>query len=93
MPETLCLSENATKAERYSELLPQIRSLIEDENNLYANLANISAALKEAFKFWWIGFYLVDKENPNQLVLGPFQVNSNMFKILVNLVSKIFKSL
>ena len=74
MPETLCLTENSSKLQRYIELLPQIKSLIEDEKNIIANLANISAALKEAFKFWWVGFYLVDKENQNQLVLGPFQV-------------------
>ena len=74
MPETLCFSENASKTERYAELLPQINSLIEDETNLCANMANISAALKEAFKFWWVGFYVVDKEKPDQLVLGPFQV-------------------
>ena len=74
MPDTLNLSENASKQERYNELLPQIKSLIEDEKNQTANLANISAALKEAFKFLWVGFYLVDNEDSNQLVLGPFQV-------------------
>jgi len=76
MPETLNLSENSSKSQRYSELLPQIFSLIEDEKNTVANLANISAALKEAFKFWWVGFYLVDNEDSNQLVLGPFQVRT-----------------
>ena len=35
-----------------------------------ANLANVCAALKEAFGWWWVGFYLVKGE---QLVLGPFQ--------------------
>ena len=75
MPELLNLSENASKQQRYSELLPQIKSLIEDEKNTTANLANISAALKEAFKFWWVGFYLVDNEDSNQLVLGPFQAS------------------
>jgi L-methionine (R)-S-oxide reductase len=74
MPETLnLLPENASKSEKYSILLPQIKSLLEHEENLVANLANVSAALKQAFNFWWVGFYLVDK-NKNELVLGPFQV-------------------
>ena len=59
-----------TKAERYASLLPQIKALIEGESNLVANLANISAALHEAFGFWWVGFYLVEGD---ELVLGPFQ--------------------
>jgi len=73
MPESLKISDNSSKEQKYKELLPQIESLIESESNLYANLANISAALKEVFKFWWVGFYLVDKDD--QLVLGPFQVH------------------
>ena len=60
------------KALRYQELLPQIRSLIEDEIDLTANLANVSAALKEAFGFFWVGFYMV-REHERELVLGPFQ--------------------
>jgi L-methionine (R)-S-oxide reductase len=85
MPESLHVSENLSKEQKYQELLPQIKSLIQDENNLIANLANISAALKEVFKFWWIGFYLVDSQNNQELVLGPFQVNfkyaSNLTKV------------
>src|SRR5690606_20957234 len=54
----------------YEILLPQIESLTADESNLIANLANITAALKEAFGFFWVGFYLVKE---GQLVLGPFQ--------------------
>lgn len=62
--------EGQTKAERYASLLPQIKALIEGESNLVANLANISAALHEAFGFWWVGFYQVEGD---ELVLGPFQ--------------------
>jgi GAF domain-containing protein len=51
-------------------LIPQIKSLIEGENNMIANMANICAALKEQFGWLWVGFYLVEK---NELVLGPFQ--------------------
>ena len=71
MAETLILPDTQNRAEVYTALLPQIEALIAGENNLYANLANISAALKEAFDFFWVGFYLV--EDNDQLVLGPFQ--------------------
>ena len=59
---------SGSKEEQYLSLLPQVRSLIEGEVDLVANLANVAAALKEAFDFFWVGFYLV-----KQLVLGPFQ--------------------
>ena len=75
MPDSLDILKTGTKLDKYKSLLPQIKSLIEGELNLYANLANVSAALKEAFNFWWVGFYLVDKQREDQLVLGPFQVN------------------
>lgn len=59
-----------TKTERYSSLLPQIRALVETETDLIANLANITACLKEQFLWLWVGFYIVRDE---ELVLGPFQ--------------------
>ncbi len=55
----------------YKELLPQIEAVISSETNLIANLANITAMLKEAFGWFWVGFYICD--TPSQLVLGPFQ--------------------
>lgn len=58
------------KAQQYEGLLPQIKALIGDEKDMVANLANVSAALKEAFEFFWVGFYLVKE---GELVLGPFQ--------------------
>lgn len=61
---------NGSKDEKYRTLLPQIKSLIAGETNRIANLANVSAALKETFHFFWVGFYLVEGE---ELVLGPFQ--------------------
>lgn len=70
MAETLLIPDTATKAEKYEALIPQIQALISGEPDRYANLANIAAALKEAFGFFWVGFYLVKNE---QLVLGPFQ--------------------
>lgn len=70
MSENLYIPEAATKAEKYEAVIPQIEALISGEPDLYANLANIAAALKEAFGFFWVGFYLVKE---TQLVLGPFQ--------------------
>ncbi|MDL2304777.1 GAF domain-containing protein [Bacteroides sp. OttesenSCG-928-D19] len=70
MSEELYLPTGASKEELYSTILPQIESLISDEPDSIANLANIAAVLKEAFNFFWVGFYLVKGE---ELVLGPFQ--------------------
>jgi len=70
MSEALYLPEAATKAEKYQAILPQIESLISSETDSYANLANVAAVLREAFGFFWVGFYIVKGE---QLVLGPFQ--------------------
>ena len=70
MSENLYIPESATKVEKYEAILPQVESLISGEPDLYANLSNIAAALKQGFDFFWVGFYLVKE---NQLVLGPFQ--------------------
>lgn len=70
MAEQLILSKSADKEARYRELLPQAEALIDSENDLTANLANISAALRQTFDFFWVGFYLVKE---HELVLGPFQ--------------------
>ena len=59
-----------SKNEVYKSLFPQIVALIGDEKDQTANLANVAAALKQAFNFFWVGFYLV---KGNELVLGPFQ--------------------
>lgn len=59
-----------SKTAMYQTVIPQIKALIEGEPDLVANLANIAAALKEQFGWFWVGFYLVKN---NELVLGPFQ--------------------
>src|SRR6187200_2055084 len=69
MSEDLLISQR-TKEEQYKNLLPQIMGLLEGETDLIANLANITAALKEQFNWLWVGFYLVKGD---ELVLGPFQ--------------------
>lgn len=58
------------KTEQYQNLIPQIKSLLFGEPDLIANLANITAALKEQFGWFWVGFYIVKED---ELVLGPFQ--------------------
>lgn len=70
MAESLFVSKTADRETIYNEILPQIKTLIEGETDLIANLANITAVLKEAFGFFWVGFYLVKE---NQLVLSAFQ--------------------
>ena len=59
-----------SKTDQYESLVPQIKGLLEGETDLVANLANIAAALKEQFGWFWVGFYLVKND---ELVLGPFQ--------------------
>ncbi|MHB1176939.1 MAG: GAF domain-containing protein [Daejeonella sp.] len=61
---------SGNKAQQYESLIPQIKALIEGEADQIANLANITAALKQQFDFFWVGFYLAKNE---ELVLGPFQ--------------------
>ncbi len=69
MAEDLQIAKGS-KVEQYQNLLPQIEGLLTGESNQIANLANIAAALKEQFNFFWVGFYLIDAD---ELVLGPFQ--------------------
>ena len=78
MTESLSVS-GTTKKEKYESLLPQIKALIEGENDLIANLANIMSALKFGMNFFWVGVYFVrptpalHKGDGAELVLGPFQ--------------------
>lgn len=70
MAEDLTIIQTTDKAAQYQSLIPQIEALITGEDDLIANLANISAALKEQFNWFWVGFYMLKNE---ELVLGPFQ--------------------
>jgi len=69
MAEDLVIAKG-TKEEQYHSVIPQIKALMEGEPDLVANMANVTAALKEQFGWLWVGFYLVKNE---ELVLGPFQ--------------------
>lgn len=70
MAEDLSISTSTSKAEQYQSLIPQIEALLYGETDLVANMANVCAALKEQFNWFWVGFYMVKDA---QLVLGPFQ--------------------
>ncbi len=70
MAESIAFSKTQDRKTIYAEITPQIKSLIELETDTIANLANVAAVLKEAFGFFWVGFYLTKED---QLVLGPFQ--------------------
>ncbi len=70
MAEDLTITKTGTKEEQYLSLIPQIEALLYGENDQIANLANVCAALKEQFNWFWVGFYLVKGD---ELVLGPFQ--------------------
>jgi GAF domain-containing protein len=70
LAENLTVSSTPDRRAQYAELLPQLRGLISAEPDTVANLANITAALRQTFGFFWVGFYRVQDE---QLVLGPFQ--------------------
>jgi len=69
MAEDLLIAKG-NKEEQYKSLLPQIKALISGETDLIANMANITAALKEQFGWLWVGFYIIKND---ELVLGPFQ--------------------
>ena len=69
MEPTFLLSPNMTKAERYEAFIPQWKAFIDGETDVISILANTSAALKEAFGFFWIGFYIV---KDGELHVGPF---------------------
>jgi GAF domain-containing protein len=67
---------SGSKQEKYISITAQIKALIDGEPDLTANLANIAAALKEQFGWFWVGFYMVkpnETKKVDELVLGPFQ--------------------
>jgi GAF domain-containing protein len=70
MAESLAFTRTADRGTIYDEIVPQVEALVSGESDGIANLANIAAVLKEAFGFFWVGFYLV---RDGELVLGPFQ--------------------
>lgn len=78
MEPTFLLSPNMTKAKRYEAFIPQWKAFIDGETDVISILANTSAALKEAFGFFWIGFYIV---KDGELHVGPFQGSVACYRI------------
>ncbi len=70
MADDLLIDHSLSKEFKYQQLIPQIKALLEGESDAIANMSNLTAALKEAFNFLWVGFYIIKS---NELVLGPFQ--------------------
>jgi L-methionine (R)-S-oxide reductase len=70
MAESLYVPDGGDRKTLYTALLPQIESLMAAESDLIANLANVTAVLRQAFGFFWVGFY---RRIGDELVLGPFQ--------------------
>lgn len=70
MAEDLIINKALSKEAQYQSIIPQIEALLEGETDFVANMANLTAALKEQFGWFWVGFYLVKAD---ELVLGPFQ--------------------
>lgn len=70
MAERLTLPQTRDRQTIYTALLPQLEALVAGESDPVANMANVAAGLREAFGFFWVGFYRVVGR---ELVLGPFQ--------------------
>ncbi|MBP1639582.1 MAG: putative protein involved in signal transduction [Bacteroidetes bacterium] len=70
MAESLIKLTDCSKTEQYESLVRQLEALVGNEWDVIANMANISAAIKDVFGFLWVGFYIVKDD---WLVLGPFQ--------------------
>ena len=69
MAESLIISDGS-KEEKYAVLYEQVKALAEGEDDIIANMANISSMIHQTFGFWWTGFYRVCGQ---ELILGPFQ--------------------
>ena len=79
MEASFTLSSSLTKEERYQQFIPLLATYLAGEQEAVSVLANVSAALHEAFGFFWVGFYLV--KDKDTLVLGPFQGSAACFRI------------
>lgn len=63
-----------TKAEIYTQTAKEIAAVLDGETNNVARMATVSCLLSEAFEhYFWTGFYVVDPDKPEELVVGPYQ--------------------
>lgn len=62
-------------AARWAELRQQIRAVVAGEPSATARYATAACMLKHAMgpRFFWVGFYVVDADKPDELVVGPYQ--------------------
>jgi L-methionine (R)-S-oxide reductase len=77
-------SLSAAKAERYREVAEEIASVLDNEPNMTARMATVSAMLAQSFDtFFWTGFYVVDPDKPAELVVGPYQGTLGCLRIRI----------
>jgi len=63
-----------SRAERYARVAEEIASVLDGEPNLTARMATVASMLASSFEdYFWTGFYVVDPERPQELVVGPYQ--------------------
>ena len=64
----------ADKAARYAEVEAEILAVLDGEPNRTARMATVASMLADAFPaFFWDGFYVVDPDKADELVVGPYQ--------------------
>jgi L-methionine (R)-S-oxide reductase len=62
------------RAARYATVAEEIASVLEGEPNLTARMATVASMLAASFEhYFWTGFYVVDPERKDELVVGPYQ--------------------
>lgn len=72
----------SAKAARYAALAEEVAAVLEGEANLVARQATVASMLADAFDhYFWAGFYLVDPERPDELVVGPYQGSLGCLRI------------
>lgn len=70
------------KRARYEEVGKEIAAVLDGETNLTARMATVSNILHHAFDhYFWTGFYIVDPEKTEELVVGPYQGTMGCLRI------------
>ncbi|MCC7268252.1 MAG: GAF domain-containing protein [Caulobacteraceae bacterium] len=76
------LALTGSKAERYAALEQEIAAVLDGEPNRTARMATIASMLAATFgHYFWTGFYVVDPEKPEELVVGPYQGSLGCLRI------------
>ena len=63
------------KLEQYALVKSQILAVLEGETDTIARMATVVCLLRDTFgeRYFWTGFYIVSRDNPEELVVGPYQ--------------------